>query len=274
MPCKQIAPTGNQRPPFRTGYKTEAECLQACKEGACCEGTTCSVKPQCQCGGVGKTFKGVGTTCNPNPCLCCTSNGTPVAGSGCQQCWCFCGEGAAVYPRFINVSLSGSYKLFRPTYTPFFGGLTESGREWKDKSLSCNVTLSVTSTPTRYNCPSWTYGTASSFLSLGNGGATGCVIINSPNFVSPTSAQFGVGILLQDLSEYASYSDWRTSGAYSAGTQAGDQQSIFSTGVQTSGTCFSDITVSFTASADVWDGKNLVEVRALSLVGSITGVQA
>jgi hypothetical protein len=79
---------------------------------------------------------------------------------------------------------------------------------------------------------------------------------------------------LQDLSEYASYSDWRTSGAYSAGTQAGDQQSIFSTGVQTSGTCFSDITVSFTASADVWDGKNLVEVRALSLVGSITGVQA
>jgi hypothetical protein len=33
----------------RTSYKTEAECNQACKEGACCEGTTCTVKPQCQC---------------------------------------------------------------------------------------------------------------------------------------------------------------------------------------------------------------------------------
>jgi hypothetical protein len=55
----------------RKKYKTEAECLQACKEGACCEGATCSVKPQCQCQGTGKTFKGVGTTCEPNPCLSC-----------------------------------------------------------------------------------------------------------------------------------------------------------------------------------------------------------
>jgi len=50
----------------RRSYATQAECLQACKEGACCEGTTCSVKPQCQCQGAGKTFKGIGTTCvNP-----------------------------------------------------------------------------------------------------------------------------------------------------------------------------------------------------------------
>jgi hypothetical protein len=33
----------------RTSYTTEADCLNACKEGACCEGTTCTVKPQCQC---------------------------------------------------------------------------------------------------------------------------------------------------------------------------------------------------------------------------------
>ena len=33
----------------RTSYATEAECLQACQEGACCDGTTCSIKPQCQC---------------------------------------------------------------------------------------------------------------------------------------------------------------------------------------------------------------------------------
>jgi hypothetical protein len=41
-------------------------------EGACCEGTTCSVKPQCQCQGAGQRFRGVGTTCTPNPCLCAT----------------------------------------------------------------------------------------------------------------------------------------------------------------------------------------------------------
>ena len=72
MPCYQ---PNNFPPGFtatgRTGYATEADCNNACQEGACCEGTTCSVKPQCQCQGTGKVFKGVGTTCTPNPCLCC-----------------------------------------------------------------------------------------------------------------------------------------------------------------------------------------------------------
>jgi hypothetical protein len=75
MPCYQstslpsgVTTTG------RTSYKTEADCLNACKEGACCEGTTCTVKPQCQCQGTGKVFNGVGTTCATNPCNvpCCT----------------------------------------------------------------------------------------------------------------------------------------------------------------------------------------------------------
>jgi len=69
MPCYQPA---NFPPGFtstgRTGYRTEAECVNACREGACCEGTTCAVKPACQCQGAGKVFKGVGTTCTPNPC--------------------------------------------------------------------------------------------------------------------------------------------------------------------------------------------------------------
>jgi hypothetical protein len=73
MPCYQ---PNNFPPGFsttgRTGYATEADCLAACKEGACCEGTTCSVKPQCQCQGTGKVFQGVGTVCTPNPCGCCT----------------------------------------------------------------------------------------------------------------------------------------------------------------------------------------------------------
>lgn len=62
----------------RTSYATQAECLEACKEGACCEGTTCTVKPQCQCQGAGKTFKGVGTTCANNICETCRACGDGV----------------------------------------------------------------------------------------------------------------------------------------------------------------------------------------------------
>ncbi len=48
--------------------------------GACCEvgaagsSPTCSIKPACDCEGTGQTFKGVGTVCSPNPCICsCTA---------------------------------------------------------------------------------------------------------------------------------------------------------------------------------------------------------
>jgi hypothetical protein len=71
MPCYQSTNLpGGVSTTGRTSYATEAECNQACKEGACCEGTRCSVKPQCQCQGTGKTFSGVGTVCMPNPCTC------------------------------------------------------------------------------------------------------------------------------------------------------------------------------------------------------------
>lgn len=73
MPCRQVS-TFNGTAASSGSYRTEAECNQACREGACCEGTTCSVKPQCQCQGSGKTFKGVGTTCSPNPCGYCGCN--------------------------------------------------------------------------------------------------------------------------------------------------------------------------------------------------------
>lgn len=72
MPCYK---SGDLVPEFHTAgkgsYATEAECLEACKEGACCNGTTCSVKPQCQCNAeAGEVFNGVGTTC---PCTFNTS---------------------------------------------------------------------------------------------------------------------------------------------------------------------------------------------------------
>lgn len=80
MPCYQSTNVPvNLSTAGSTSYATEAECLQACKEGACCEGTTCSVKPQCQCQGTGKVFKGVGTTCEPETCLCkCSSENNAV----------------------------------------------------------------------------------------------------------------------------------------------------------------------------------------------------
>jgi len=72
MPCyKTIALPSGFTTTGKPTYKTEAECNQACREGACCEGTACTVKPQCHCQGTGKTFKGVGTVCSPNPCCSC-----------------------------------------------------------------------------------------------------------------------------------------------------------------------------------------------------------
>ncbi len=86
MPCYQPSnlPSGFTTT-GRPSYKTEAECNQACQEGACCDGTTCTVKPACQCQGTGKAFKGVGTTCEGNPCGCCCVNGS-VTQHNEQQC--------------------------------------------------------------------------------------------------------------------------------------------------------------------------------------------
>jgi len=72
MPCYQA----NLPPPGvtsggRTSYRTEAECLKACGDGACCQGIFCSIRPQCLCQGEGKTFRGVGTKCEDTFCGCC-----------------------------------------------------------------------------------------------------------------------------------------------------------------------------------------------------------
>jgi hypothetical protein len=92
MPCFKSSTNGGATgvgPPSGGGYATEADCLNACKEGACCEGTTCSIKPACQCQGAGKVFKGVGTVCSPNPCDLCDvtsiSIGTTGTASGFYQ---------------------------------------------------------------------------------------------------------------------------------------------------------------------------------------------
>lgn len=81
MACRQVSTYNGVSGSGRQGgggYVTEADCLNACKEGACCESNgTCSVKPQCQCQGTGQTFKGVGTACAPNICYPCGSDTRP-----------------------------------------------------------------------------------------------------------------------------------------------------------------------------------------------------
>jgi hypothetical protein len=96
MPCYQstslpsgVTTTG------RPSYTTEADCLQACKEGACCDNVGCSVKPQCQCQGATQVFKGVGTTCSAGQCnvtTCCTSQPTRCL-SNVTQAECFAAGG-------------------------------------------------------------------------------------------------------------------------------------------------------------------------------------
>jgi len=83
----------------RTSYKTEAECNQACREGACCQGTTCSVMPQCQCQGTGKTFKGVGTKCTG----ACSDCSIPTG------CYCYCTSGGGTVPEYVNITISAQW---------------------------------------------------------------------------------------------------------------------------------------------------------------------
>jgi hypothetical protein len=83
MPCRQ-ASTFNGTAASSGSYRTEAECNQACQEGACCEGTVCAVKPQCQCQGAGQTFQGVGTTCDSISGACCEGTTCTVK----PQCQC------------------------------------------------------------------------------------------------------------------------------------------------------------------------------------------
>lgn len=102
--------------------------------GACCEGTTCNIKPSCDCQGAGQTFKGVGTVCSPNPCVTCRN---------CVAC---------VLPRCIPRFVTVSYSLtipehnLQPPWDPF-------SRRAKVPSFTSSgtVTLSGVSNST-YRC--------------------------------------------------------------------------------------------------------------------------
>jgi hypothetical protein len=127
MPCSQRSTltnsTGFTINPTSGGYATEADCLNACKEGACCERTTCSVKPACQCQGTGKTFKGVGTVCTELSCCTLFTNGCSPPFTGVALSFpttitaSVSADQDATWP-FAPSSLSGSYVL---DYVPVQG---------------------------------------------------------------------------------------------------------------------------------------------------------
>ena len=165
MPCYQPSTLpGGVTTTGRTSYRTEAECNQACKEGACCEGTTCSVKPQCQCQGAGQVFKGVGTTCATGTCLCCNADGTPKQSgdcSGTSRCWCLCGEGSAAYPRFVNVTISFKYTVYR------FVSQSPLIIDSKEKTVEgATFTMTLAGEPSRDRCPRWNAGVGSSGITM------------------------------------------------------------------------------------------------------------
>ena len=74
-PAEMTIATNNGVPIIRDG-KVVTSC--SCCGGACCNGTTCSVKPEDQCNAAaGEVFKGVGTVCSPNPCSECPCGPRP-----------------------------------------------------------------------------------------------------------------------------------------------------------------------------------------------------
>jgi hypothetical protein len=139
MPCRQVS-TFNGTAASSGSYRTEAECNQACQEGACCEGAVCTVKPQCQCQGTGQVFRGVGTVCTPNPCGCC-GNGETIAGKTATVAvstdqmptarWCAGGNGFVGCPN--GQTYNGCW-VQKPCETPDFG-------TWVDTAASLNATF-------------------------------------------------------------------------------------------------------------------------------------
>jgi hypothetical protein len=145
MPCYQstslpsgVTTTG------RTSYATEAECNQACKEGACCEGTTCTVKPQCQCQCTSGSCCGPDTFTNSNgetgPRCRNESESACAARGGTWRCGVFCvglqGDPFAGQPlgSGICTSLAGS-----PS-TPVFKGV---GTTCADGACECKCGCSA-----------------------------------------------------------------------------------------------------------------------------------
>jgi len=266
MPCYQSTNLpGGVTTTGRTGYRTEAECNQACKEGACCEGTSCTVKPQCQCQGAGKVFKGVGTTCADGICSCCTEAGAVKSGSGCTWCWCFCGEGAATYPRFINVTVSGQYAMFQPI---FFGQSHFGTFNKKIKTFSATLTLTVRSTPSRANCPVWSYGVRDT-TPIGGNGMTGEIDVVAYE-KSATEGYISFEMLTRDVSESSGFNAQSWAPGWSIGVPLGFgflayEPRAFS-GRYLSGTCMTDM-VGKQVSTTGFAGDNQAAV-------TINGVQA
>lgn len=82
MPCfdeNNVPPGYIAKFPDGPTYEEEADCLDACAEGACCEvDGSCNIKPQCECDTEnGAVFAGVGETCEACVPPCVAALGDP-----------------------------------------------------------------------------------------------------------------------------------------------------------------------------------------------------
>jgi len=153
MGCYQVGSTtaANGAARLPATYRTEAECNQACQEGACCEGTSCSVKPQCQCQGDDKKFQGIGTVCAADTCQFCTPQGFPKFNSGVSRCYCYCSVNGGTIPQFVNVTINWSFSSTRIPY----GSSTPEPVPSCTRSGTITATLTRQSTSPYIGCPSY-----------------------------------------------------------------------------------------------------------------------
>ena len=154
MPCVQVSPGATPLylgvHSFSSGpHATEEDCLNACKEGACCNGTTCAIRPKCECDAFGYTFKGFGTKCSPNPCqdlcLCsnpATQNCTFTASIGGLTLVQSCNSAATLVTAQDLIDQPGVYGLGASCSSPAFYGRYASFRRVSD----CPAALPETGT--------------------------------------------------------------------------------------------------------------------------------
>lgn len=76
-------------------------CISYCVEGVCCQGTTCAVKPECQCINEGGVYRGQGTLCSENLCGRCGCGTTGLINA---TSFTIRGSGAALYQSPTNTA--------------------------------------------------------------------------------------------------------------------------------------------------------------------------
>lgn len=115
-------------------YCCDGECKSTPCTGACCDATFgCSQSTEANCTGEGVTFKGLGVSCDPNPCGCETdedcaaTEGYCCCNGECVTCPTICvlsdidGCGHTIYYYITNVSEATCNGTFAGSHSWYYG---------------------------------------------------------------------------------------------------------------------------------------------------------